>query len=317
MKKVITLLVIVSIAILLLGCSRADALGGPQSKMPTRNSLSASCDYILCVGYDMSGNKYELVANQSESSRRFEISVGIIKNDTWLYPMSRDFPFLEEDGLFHINVSLAGESGTDLKYPKVNTVIDKLYFIDSGAFLLDCYKANGKLSQYDHYYRIISCNTLASTRIDCAESTLIYRCCKPSFSSGFVESYGHIFTDNGKLMLYSETSGTLSGWTEDQVFRWDVFDTRTLTKTMIAENVKGIRPCSVLSEGLFFCTDKCFYDISGRCAVDLSEYTIDIWENRDIYFEGGTCTFDAKNSLGTRFQITVDTSGTVLSERTA
>ena len=214
-------------------------------------------------------------------------------------------------------VSMAGESGTDLKYPKVNSVIEKLYFIDTGAFLLDCYKANGKLSQYDHYYRIFSCDTLKSTRIDCADSTLVYRYCSPSFSSGNVKTYGQIFTDGGKLMMYTETSGTISGWTEDQVFRWDILDTRTLARSTVADNIKGIRPCSTLAEGLCFCTDQCFYNTSGRPVIDLSEYTIDMWENGNICFDGGSCTFEAKNNLGTRFQITIDTSGAVLSERAA
>ena len=305
------------ISAVLLGCSRASASDSFRAEPSNPQSLSTSCDYTLCAGYDAAGNKYELVANQSESSRGFEITVGVIKNNTWLYPLSRDFPFLEEDGLFHINVSMAGESGTDLKYPKVNTVIEKLYFIDTGAFLLDCYKANDKLSQYDHYYRIFSCDTLKSIRIDCADTALIYRYCSPSFSSGNVRAYGQIFTDSGKLMMYAETSGTISGWTEDQVFRWDILDTRTLSKSTIADNVKGIRPCATLSEGLCFCTDKCFYNTNGQRVLDLSDYAIDMWENENICFEGGTCTFEAKNSLGTRFQITIDHSGTVLSERAA
>ena len=305
------------ISIVLLGCNKPTTSGSFQAKAPNPNSLSASCDYTLCAGYDEAGNQYELVANQSESSRGFEITVGVIKNNAWLYPLSRDFPFLEEDGLFHINVSMAGESGTDLKYPKVNSVIEKLYFIDTGAFLLDCYKANDNLSLYDHYYRIFSCDTLENIRIDCADSTLVYRYCSPSFSSGNVKTYGQIFTDGGKLMMYTETSGTISGWTEDQVFRWDILDTRTLTKNTIVDTVKGIHPCSTLSEGLCFCTDKRFYNTSGQAVIDLSEYTIDMWENGNICFDGGSCTFEAKNNLGTRFQITIDTSGAVLSERAA
>lgn len=288
--------------------------GQNHGTAPKNDPLSASCDYILCVGYDTTGNEYELVANQSETPRGFEISVGIIKNNTWLCPLSSSFPFLAEDGLFHVSVSMAGESGTSLNHPGENSVIDNLYFVDSGAFLLDCYKANNSLSLYDHYYIVFSCDTLTSTRINCDESTLLYRYSEPSFMSGRVEDYGKIYTDNGKLIMYTETSGTMSGWTEDQVFRWDLFDTRSLTFTTIASDIKGVCPRSVLSEGLFFCTDKCFYNTSGQQAINLTEYSIDVWDDGNILFEGGICTFEVENSIGTRFRITVNTSGTVISE---
>ena len=114
-----------------------------QGTTLNRDPLSASCDYILCTGTDYNGNKYELVANQTESSQGFEIAVGVIKNNSWLYQLSSDFPFLGEDGLFHVSVpvSFVGDdagTGTSLLHP--NRVVDKLYFIDSGAFLMECYR---------------------------------------------------------------------------------------------------------------------------------------------------------------------------------
>lgn len=53
-----------------------------QETAAHNNRLSSSCDYVLCAGYDKSGNEYELVANQTESSRGFEITVGVIKNNS-------------------------------------------------------------------------------------------------------------------------------------------------------------------------------------------------------------------------------------------
>lgn len=117
--------------------------------------------------------------------------------------------------------------------------------------------------------------------------------------------------------MYSETSGTFSGWIEDQVFDWSVFDAETLTTRVIARNVKGVRPECTLSEGLFFCSDNCFYNLNGRKTIDLSDYSIDLWDNGDFYFESGTCSFKAENSLSTTFIITIDSSGKVLSEVTA
>lgn len=292
-----------------------------QATVSQSDPLSATCDFVLCVGNDKYGNKYELVANQNESSRGFEISVGVIKNNTWIYPLSSDFPFLGDDGLFHVSVSVSfvgddAGTGTSLLHP--NRVIDKLYFIDSGAFLMECYRESQELfGPSETYYLLFSCETLSSLRIDRNKTKMIYRYNEPTFVSGQVESYGQIFTDNGELILYEETSGTSSGWTEDQVFRWDILNTKTLTTTTIASGVKGVRPRSVLSEGLFFCTDKCFYNTNGQQTVDLTDYGIDVWDSGDIFFEGGTCTFEVKNSLGTRFLITIDSSGALIREQQA
>lgn len=275
--------------------------------------LSDSCDYVLCQGTDTSGNAYELVANQTESSLGYEITVGVIKNNDWLYPMSSDFPFLGEDGLFHVSVSMAGDSGTSLA--QVNEVIQNIYFVDSGAFLMDCYKETDSwVSTYDHYNIIFSCSSLKSYTVDCKESTLLYQYSEATFSNGQVESYGRIFTENGKIVLYTETSGTSSGWLEDQVFDWSTLNIQTLSLDNIASGVEGVRPESILSEGLIFASDQCFYNTTGQKAIDISEYSIDMWYNGNIYFDGGTCTFTAENSLGTEFLITIDKSGNVLSE---
>ena len=246
---------------------------------------------------------------------------GVIQNNSWLYPLSSDFPFLGDDGLFHVSVSVSfigddADSGTSLLHP--NRVIDKLYFIDSGAFLLECYRESQELfGRSESYYLLFSCDTLTSIRIDRSKTNVLFRYSEPTFLSGQVESYGKIYTDNGRIILYEETSGTSSGWTEDQVFSWDILDTRTLIAATIASNIKGVRPRSVLAEGVFFCTDGQFYNTNAQPTIDLTDYGIDIGDSGDIFFDGGTCTFEVENSLGTRFLITVDSSGALISEQPA
>ncbi len=289
-----------------------------NQKSAYASQLSDTCDYVLSAGYDKNGNYYELVANQKENARGFEITVGVIKNNSWIYPLSKDFPFLGEDGLFHVEVlvSLIGDDasdGTSLLHP--SRVVDKIYFVDSGAFFMECYRKSREVfGKSESYYIVFSCDTLKSTRINCNESSLIYRYCEASYESGHVKSYGQIFADNGKLIMYSETSGTTSGWLEDQVFNWSIFDTRTLNEKVIASNVKGVIPESSLSEGVFFCSDLCFYSSDGEKTIDLSEYSIDLWENGDIFFKDGLCEFIAENSLGSRFLVTIDSFGNVISE---
>ena len=288
---------------------------GRETEAPVSSGepLSLSCDYVLCIGMDNDGNLYELVANQTESSRGFEITVGVIKNDEWLYPLSSDFPFLAEDGLFHVSVPMGKSSGTSLQSP--NMVIDSLYFIDTGAFLMDSYQDNDSWTLHDHYYIVFSCDTLQSTRINCDETETVFWHEDASFMNGQVEYYGSIRTDNGKLIQYTETSGTISGWVEDQTFVWETFDTRTLKTAVVASGVEGVRPSGPLAEGLYFCTNKGFYNTAGQRVIDLSCYSIDMSTNGDAYFENGICTIEVKNDLGTRFWVTVDSAGNILEER--
>lgn len=271
---------------------------------------------ILCEGTSSDGDHYELVASQKESALGFEIQVGITKNNTWLVPLTKDSPFLAEENLFHVDVS-PGKSGTALNnVGSLNRIIKNTYFIDSGAFLMECYKANGSLSLYDRYYVIQSCSSLASQTIDLADAKILLRRLEPVFVNGTVKSYGNIYTDNGLVIIYKETSGTISGWTEDQTFDWLVLDTRSLNAVLIGSEIKGVRPSDVLSEGLYFCTDKGFYNINGQKVIDLSAYIIDGGANgSSILFEDSTCSFKAKNSLGTYFLVTIDTKGNVISEK--
>lgn len=289
--------------------------------------LSSSCDYILSSGIDVDGNSYELVANQTESALGYEISVGIIKNNEWLYPMSKDFPFLSEDGLFHRPRTVPGDTVINLSYPTGPLI----HFIDTGAFLMEgsCESSHWSRSA-DDIYVVFSCDTLESYTINCEESTLLYEFedyrtefdgYRSNLDNYRPELYDHrffyqdrIFTDNGKLILFTETSGTISGWTEDQVFDWCVLDVQTLSLDTIASGVEGIYPESVLSEGLVFASDQCFYDTNAQKIIDLSTYNIDMFYDSDIYFEKGQCTFKARNDLGTEFLITIDSSGTVLNE---
>lgn len=274
--------------------------------------LCDTCDYVLCRGTDTTGNTYELVANQTESALGYEITVGVIKNNEWLYPLSADFPFLK-DGLFHVSVSMAGQSGTSLTNP--NSVIKNIYFIDTGAFLMESYtETDSWVDTYDHSNIFFSCSTLKSYTLDCEEYSIRYLASEPAFSDGEVLSYGYIATDNGKLLIYNETSGTSSGWEEDRVYDWCTIDTKTLEINTFATNMAGVHPEGVLAEGLLFASDKCFYDLSAKKVIDLAAYNIDMWYDSGIFFENGTCSFTATNQLGTEYLVTVDKSGNILSE---
>lgn len=287
----------------------------PNGENVYTSPLSDSCDYVLCQGTDTSGNTYELVANQTESSLGYEITVGVIKNNEWLYPMSADFPFLWEDGLFHVTAPMGRDSGSDLSH--YGTIAQAIYFVDSGAFLMDSYntKTATGLNLYDHTYVIFSCETLKSCVIDTDEYVFLYNGTGTKFYDDRVE-YGRITTDAGKFILHKETaeSNRRSGNPQDHIYDWDLLDFNTLDISPIAKNIVGIYPKSILSEGLVFSSDRCFYNTKLQKIIDLSAYTIDTSAGNNLYFESGTCTFTAENSLGTEFLITIDKSGNILSE---
>lgn len=287
---------------------------GPQSGYV--ESLSNTCDFILCCGTDAAGNVYELVANQTETSLEYKIEVGVIKNNEWLWPLSTDFPFLGEEGLFHVSAPMGGESGSNLdEYGKI---VSSIFFIDSGAFLMDSYNTRTATGwdTYDHTKIIFSCETQKSYTVDCEESSFLYRYDEACFSNGEVISYGQIVTDNGKLLIYSEPeeSDIHSMDIEDHIYDWFLLNTKTLEIEPIATNLAGLCPESVLSEGLIFASDQCFYDTNLQKKIDLSAYNIDMWYAGSIFFENGECEFTAENDLGTEFLITIDKSGKVLSE---
>ena len=271
--------------------------GGEQYAPP----LSDTCDYVLCQGTDTDGNVYELVANQTESAKGFEIEVGVIKNNEWLYPLSADFPFLSKNGLFNVPIPLYSFSPSSLSNP--NVVINSLYFIDSGAFLMERYMVNSSLFESDYTnYVVFSCDTMQTYTIDCRTVELMYSGNEPQFERGNLVSYGYMSSDDGKLLMYSHKA--------KEGYDWYTLDTHSLTVKTIASNMV-IRPRGALAEGMIFASDDCFYDVNMRKVIDLSEYNV---VSSLVYFQNGTCTFTAKNELGTKFKITIDKSGNVISE---
>ena len=278
-------------------------------------SLSSTCDYVLCAGTDREGNYYELVADQKEFASGFEITIGVIKNNSWIYPMSKNFPFLEDDNLLHVTATDLKTEGVSLKSPQ--RVIEKIYFVDTGAFLLDCYRTLSLSSprQYQDYfpaYMIFDCDSSDTYTLDRREFDLTYLSQKAEFVWGDSKplSYGQISTEDGKVIMCKN----LTEEEGNPIYDWCLFDMKSLKYDVIASRVEGIRPRGILSEGLFLASDQCFYNTAGQKVIDLSSYDIDEFNARQSYFVDGTCTFTAKNSLGTEFRVTIDSTGNVLSE---
>lgn len=309
MKKGLLYLLILGLCFCLCACNNSPNYPTQQKVEPPKVQLSDSCDYILCKGTDTTGNTYELVTNQSETALGYEITVGIIKNNTWLVPMSSDSPFLGYDGLFPM------EDGLDLGYvTQAELVASHFYFIDSGAFMLKYYEYNrGDLRV------VFDCNAMQShTFVENVDDyKWLYRYyeleTRGSVESYDVISYGKIVTDDDLILLYKDVSEPFD-WNSPKKYDWLILDTKTMEIRTIASNVVGNSPDCALSEGLFFADDECFYNIHAEKVIDISRYDIDLWEHGGLYFKNGKCTFIAENDLGTEFEITIDTLGNVLSE---
>lgn len=313
MRKFCTLMISALLVLLLCACSSHGDDESNSDNDAYEERLSESCDAVLCTAVDDSGNEYELVANQKEDSSGYEITVGVIKNNEWVYPMSADFPFLGENGLFYLSTDILLEPGSDLS--RAAAISDAIGFIKPNIFVMDSSKYSTMVSTEFDRKIFFNCDTLKSCTIDLKEYTIMEYPSKEysSFADGEIYFY-RVAADDGKALMYKEITGTHSGWLEDQVFDWCLLDLQTLEIETFKSGVSGIQPASYLAEGLFFATDQGFYDTNGNKVVDLSNYTIDMYSDGRIYFENGKCTFKAENSLGTEFLITIDKTGKVLSE---
>lgn len=285
---IISLISTLGIILLLTGCEKD-------------NRLSSECDRIICTGRDENGNYYELVGNQYENALGTEIRLGIIKNNTWLVELSSSFPFLGDDGLFHLVDELGGISNDDLFSSYLNSSVQ---FIEPSTFVIKKYYESETLLGNDKSVLcFFSCKTLQSAEIDLTKYVI------PKM---YMEGY---YADNSQLLIYSKTSNNISGWLEDQTFDWILFDISTFEMKTIGKNIKGVRPERPLSEGLIYASDECFYNINMQKVIDLSHYKIDsLPKESELCFNNERCRFIATNPQGKRFWVVIDKSGNVISE---
>lgn len=288
-----------------------------QAEKPTAKlsaaPLSDSCDEILCKGTDIYGNTYELVATQTENAQGFEIKVGVIRNNEWLCPLTADFPFLGKDGLFHPNSEWYDEwFGDTASLDEADSIREKTYFVDIGGFMMS--QAGDGGSSYVHRYVFYNCSTRSSEvmKLDDGYDEGYYICPLNAVSAEYDGVYyNRLITDNGRLVVYRVTNSSLF---LEKTYEWGIFDVSDMQTRVIAENMEKIHPCGPLAEGMFFATDRYFYDRSARKVIDLTGYGIDTTYGGRLFFENGRCTFESENSIGNEYTTTIDSSGKVISE---
>ena len=283
---------------------------------------SASCDHVLSQGYDYNGNFYELVENQEESVRGIKISVGVLKNNEWIYPLSYNFPYILEDGLFHYRSDFGPDAKDGSDYS--GQLVKSIFFIpgeNTAAFLMECSSSDNSSIWVDSIDSqiVFNCSTLKSHTINCGtnrdyDNKLLYSYREATFSDGCVLSYGTIMTDYDEFeLLYSSTNDQATG-NKNESYQVYSLDLNTFEYIPIISNTEW-RPVGALLGGCFLCEhslDYAFLDKDGDVAIDLSDYTIT--NIKSGCFMYGLYSFYAKGHAGSKWMLTIDDCGNVLQE---
>lgn len=240
------------------------------------DAIDKEYDAELASGYDADGNFYQMVATQINSPTSVDIKIGVIKNDEWLVELDSTHPFIKNNGCIGFGGNYSIAEA--IKYE----VID---YVGNGCFACsnDCiYNANTQ-----KYAEI----TVNSIRNDSDH---------PS--------------DDQYILLK----------TDESLLR---FDTETMTQEVIDVGFEdeyyglGAPSISNYCDGLFMVRyygkhqdRNGFYDIFGKKVIDLSEY--DFYSYNVVpCFEDGTCTFTVKNPADVEFEVTIDTTGAIVSQK--
>lgn len=274
--------------------------------------LSESCDKILATGSNKNGDFYELVANQEETYDDVKIKIGVIKNNEWLLEPTSDIPFIDkETGL--IKISLPGISAIGIDDVEIRDYdIDNIY----GTFE---YVADGCFCVYTDITKDVSwtgnhnCSIIYNAENKKAyyndESYFIFTSLRKEAKHG------------NQLLIQDRYSVGITGNCRSDFY---ILDTNTMKTKMIVEGTE-YNIVGPMGDGLFAVGDSFysnsirnaisyFYDSEGNKIIDLTSYNDgEVYAVDKAYFADGKFTFLVKNDAGTEFQVTIDTTGNVIS----
>lgn len=251
--------------------------------------LSGECDMILCTGNDGS-DCYELVANQIDGYPDSTFEFGVIKNNTWLVPMSPNCPFINEKGWW--KGAEYGNNPGEFKY------------INAGCFY---YSHDDGIGLFEMIYKP---ETGKYFEVSGLVSFTIY---KTEF--GEVD-YSKLCNDKSEFLTRIN-----DGHYTFSYINLNTGDTKAIPLKLHVNNNQDI---GLLSDGLFYAyggsnftgTDYWgFFDLNGNQIIDLTQY--DTTDLKDYQFRNGKYTITCKNNSGVEFNITFDASGKIISQEKA
>lgn len=241
--------------------------------------LSESCSMVLCSGTDGS-DYYELVANQIDGYPDSTFEFGVIKNNQWLVPMGSDCPFIDDKGWW--------------VYEEYTNKPGEFTYMGHGCFY------------YESYNTKIIYNP--ETNISFDNFALISNPIDPEY----LPSPDYVMNDKYEIIL-------LRYYTKDDYSIAYVNLNTGESKKIPFEKAYEVDDIGYLNDNLFYADigslyHPCygFFDLNGNMVIDLTEYPIS--DFGDYCFTDGKYTFTVANTSGVYFDITIDTTGKVLSQ---
>ncbi len=254
-------------------CSRCKA-EDPDSK------LSNKFDEILATGRNSNGDYYEIVANKSEDYTGLSFLIGVIKNNEWLLEPTKDMPFIAKENTFNWNKPETGE----------------IFYVGNNCFVSIKKSTGGSNSPFASYaYMYIVYNV---------ETGKSYSTANYSWSNK--KQVPLIESNNEDYMII----GYESYYGSQKII---ILNKNDMSVSTIEIN-NGMDHFSPISENLFCLsigTRYYFYDLKGNMILDLSEYKAT--KGQTVCFKNGKCQIEITNDNGTKYKLTIDKEGNVLS----
>lgn len=282
--------------------------------------LSETCDKILATGTNKNGDFYELVANQEETYDNVNIKIGVIKNNEWLLEPTSNMPFIDEEtGLIKAGNSTFGIDDIKIENSEIDNLYGTFKYVADGCFCI-CKGIQKNLS--------VSGASQCTTIFNAENKKTYYNNGEPYLS--YDEESNFVLVDldkeakhgNHLLIQHRYSIGGLPF----EEFRSDFFvlDTNTMKTKMIVEGTE-YNIVAPVGDGLFAVGDSLysdtignaimyFYDLEGNKVIDLTSYNDgEVYSAGSSHFVDKTFTFWVENDAGTKFQVTIDTKGKVIS----
>ncbi len=255
--------------------------GTTATTVKPEEKLSSTCSMVLCTGSE-NGNTYELVANQIDGYPDTTFEFGVIKNNQWLVPMGSDCPFINDQGWW--------------VYAEGSNAPRDFEYIQAGCFYYN-YR--------DPYDRKILYKPETGVSIEVLDL----------FEDSNSEYRRHPYTINDEAEIMAKCRDQEKTYLT--YINMNTGETKKLPLETFGTDI------GIISDGLFFAEidddvwnsgwdKRGFYDLNGNQVIDLSTYNI--VDLKDRKFTDGKYTFTAINNSNVRFDITIDTTGKVLSQ---
>lgn len=328
MKKIIILLLV--FAALLSSCTQSGESITTTESETEQEILSETCDRVLATGKEENGDIYELVANGTADYDSVSNEIGVIKNNTWLVPLSSEMPLLKDGQLiipdtsdygekYHFTMSILDDKDTvinaynEKNHTKLSDLNGNLSYCEfryagDGCFT---YEANAEYEPYNLYQ--------GKTDYQKSQMMMLYNSQNNKGYNLYANENSKIahssrpFSYNGVNYIVLENSKT-------QMIRLNIDEMKPEYISCINGNimVNKTRETEVYvnDDMIYFrnysnSKENGFYNIEGERIIDLSEYDI---QSYALAFIDGECSFIVKNPSNQNYQITIDKEGKIINQ---